>query len=139
MGQNWPFVSKQMKVTLAQDILIANVVVNSNELTIDRVPSVVQNFQLLQRVLLHSINSSSSSTTDSSTDIPYKVGVPKPVHAKGTTETYNSAKKWVVAALKNIGKGERDLVLYPSREPNDPLGFWRKIVECQYSYLDLFH
>lgn len=65
--------------------------------------------------------SESASTCDSSQDGNYRVGVPKQVHSKGTTDTYNSVKKWVIAALKKIGKKERDLVLYPGREPNDQL------------------
>ena len=40
--------------------------------------------------------------------------------ADGTTTAYNSVEKWVVAALRKVGKDKTDIVL-PSMEPNDAL------------------
>ena len=50
------------------------------------------------------------------------VGAPRDFsgHADGTTTAYNSVEKWVVAALRNLGKAKADLVL-PTLEPNDAL------------------
>ena len=52
----------------------------------------------------------------------YAVGVPRDLsgHAAGTTAAYNSCKKWVLAALRKLGKEESDIVL-PSMEPNEKL------------------
>jgi hypothetical protein len=41
-------------------------------------------------------------------------------HADGTSAAYNSLEKWIVAALKKLGKEKRDLVL-TSLEPNNEL------------------
>eukprot|EP00966_Prymnesium_polylepis_P239911 5547739-Prymnesium_polylepis.1 len=50
------------------------------------------------------------------------VGAPRDFsgHADGTTTAYNSVEKWVVAALRKLGKAKADLVL-PTLEPNDAL------------------
>lgn len=67
---------------------------------------------------------SSTATTVSmpSTNSEPRIGVPKDLSglAPGTNESYNSIEKWVLAALRELGKTPLDLLL-PSMEPNDAL------------------
>ena len=62
------------------------------------------------------------SVSASSADANALVGAPRDFsgHADGTTTAYNSVEKWVIAALRKLGKQKTDLVL-PSFEPNDAL------------------
>ena len=50
------------------------------------------------------------------------VGVPRDFsgHADGTSKAYDSIEKWVLAALKHLGKDKTDLV-FPSLQPNNEL------------------
>ena len=50
------------------------------------------------------------------------VGVPRDFsgHADGTSKAYDSIEKWVLAALKHLGKDKSDLV-FPSLQPNNEL------------------
>ena len=50
------------------------------------------------------------------------VGAPRDFsgHASGTTSAYDSLEKWVLAALRKLGKEKTDIVL-PSMEPNNAL------------------
>ena len=52
----------------------------------------------------------------------HSVGKPKDFSglADGTTNAYNSLEKWIVAALRKLGKDKTDLLL-PTFEPNDAL------------------
>ena len=70
---------------------------------------------------------SARSSTESTISAPSatsaaSVGQPRDFSgfADGTTTAYNSVEKWVVAALRNVGKDKTDIVL-PSMEPNDAL------------------
>eukprot|EP00966_Prymnesium_polylepis_P319927 7376342-Prymnesium_polylepis.1 len=66
--------------------------------------------------------STESTVTAPSVSSGVSVGVPRDFsgHADGTTFAYNSAAKWVLAALRKLGKDESDIVL-SSMEPNDAL------------------
>ena len=63
-----------------------------------------------------------STATVESLSSPYSVGAPRSFseHADGTTIAYNSVEKWILAALKHLGKSPSELVL-PSLEPNNAL------------------
>ena len=67
------------------------------------------------------------SSTDSTVSAPPDdselcVGAPRDFsgHAPGTSGAYDSAHKWILAALRHLSKVESDIVL-PSFEPNDLL------------------
>ena len=70
---------------------------------------------------------SARSSTESTISAPSatstaSVGQPRDFSgfADGTTTAYNSVEKWVVAALRKLGKEKSDIV-QPSMEPNDAL------------------
>ena len=66
---------------------------------------------------------SEEATSDEVSDsVAPAVGVPRDFsgHAEGTTNAYNSVQKWVLAALRQLGKEENDILLHSS-EPNDAL------------------
>ena len=54
-----------------------------------------------------------STASSSSVDSGARVGAPRDFsgHADGTTNAYNSAAKWVLAALRKLGKEATDIVL----------------------------
>eukprot|EP00966_Prymnesium_polylepis_P318479 7356111-Prymnesium_polylepis.1 len=54
-----------------------------------------------------------STASVSSADTNALVGAPRDFsgHADGTTTAYNSVEKWVMAALRKLGKQKTDLVL----------------------------
>ena len=66
--------------------------------------------------------SSVSTVSASSGELTARVGAPRDYsgHADGTTNGYNSATKWIEAALCKLGREKTDIVL-PSFDPNDEL------------------
>ena len=71
---------------------------------------------------LSTSTSTISTVMASSLESESRVGEPRDFsgHASGTTTAYNSVEKWVLAALRKLGKDKTDIVL-PSFEPNDAL------------------
>lgn len=75
-----------------------------------------------------SVESSEQESTTTSTlsaasgDAISRVGAPRDFsgHADGTSAAYDSAEKWIVAALHKLGKDKTDILL-PTFEPNDEL------------------
>ena len=67
---------------------------------------------------------SNSGSTDSTASLValHVVGAARDFsgHADGTSKAYDSMEKWVLAALRSLGKEPTDIVL-PSFEPNDAL------------------
>ena len=63
-----------------------------------------------------------STVSTASVDSGLSVGVPRDFsgHADGTKVAYMSVEKWIVAALRKLGKEKTEIVL-PSLEPNDAL------------------
>ena len=66
--------------------------------------------------------STTSTVSTASVDSGSFVGVPRDFsgHADGTKVAYMSVEKWIVAALRKLGKEKTEIVL-PSLEPNDAL------------------
>lgn len=61
-----------------------------------------------------------TSTTSTTSTLPPPVGATRSERAKGTDASYDAAEKWILAALRTLGKSPEDLLL-PSHEPDDAL------------------
>jgi hypothetical protein len=70
----------------------------------------------------NTVSTVSTASLSSPDSVLRVVGAPRDFsgHADGTAKAYDSIEKWVLAALRSLGKKKADLVL-PSFEPNDVL------------------